>query len=161
MRNKLGQEEMVGFALILILVAIIFVVLLASYIKKPQSDGVGDTEVNSFVQSFLQYTTSCEQNLENLTFQRLISKCQKKERCENGKEVCRVLNDTIKGIIQESCQVGEKNPVKGYDLKIIISDKQFLNIKDGVVTNNYKDGFQDFANPEGEYTLILFKAYYD
>lgn len=157
--NKKAQEEMVGFALILILVAIIFVVLLAVYIKKPQSENIGSPEVNSFVQAFLQYTTNCEQNSENITIQRLIPKCQGKEVCADNRNTCNVLNDTLKGIIRESWNVGLDKPVRGYNLIINVSEKQFLNLTGGVVTNNYKTGLQDFSTPDGDYTIILFYAY--
>ena len=158
--RKSGQEEMVGFALIIILVSIILIVLLAVYIKKPShSENIKNPEVNSFVQSFLQYTTLCEQNSENITIQSLISKCQKKETCSNNIDTCKVLNDTLNSLVKESWNVGPENPVKGYNLIISVSEKQFLNLTDGVVTNNYKTGLQDFSTPDGKYTLILFNAY--
>jgi hypothetical protein len=158
--NKKAQEEMVGFALILIIVAIILIVLLAAYIKKPQSETIRSPEANSFIQSFLQYTTACEEpNLINASVQKLISKCQKKEICSYNKDPCKVLNDSLKGIISESWKVGEKNPTKGYSLVIFTEMGQVLNMSKGVVTNNYKGGLQDFSTPDGELTTILFNAY--
>jgi len=158
-KSTKAQEEIVGFALILILVAIILVVFLAAYIKKPQTENVGSPEVNSFVQSFLQYTTTCEEpNLENTTIQGLIFKCQKKEKCSYNKDSCKILNDTLKGIISESWRVGPTNPVKGYSLIIDVSEKPFLNLTSGVVTNNYKGSEQDFGKGD-EFITILFNAY--
>ena len=158
MINKKGQEEIVGFALILILVATIFIVLLASYIKSPTSENIENPEVTSFVQAFLQYTTTCEQNLENITIQRLIFKCQERESCSYNMNPCKVLNNTLKGIIKESWNVGEENPVKGYSLIILSSSGQILNISEGVVTNNYKGSEQDFGKGE-EFISILFNVY--
>jgi len=157
-KNTKAQEEMVGFALILILVAIIFIVLLSSYIKKSNSDNVVSPEVNSFVQAFLQYTTKCEQDSENLTIQRLIFKCQEKEICSYNMNSCKVLNDTLKSIIKESWNVGEENPVKGYSLIIFSENAQILNLTEGVVTNNYKGSEQDFGKGD-EFISILFNAY--
>jgi len=159
LRKKIkGQEEMVGFALIIILVAIIFLVFLSVYVKKPQSENIDNPEANSFVQSFLQYTTTCEQDSENITIQRLISKCQERIPCSN-KDPCIILNNTIKSIINESWKVGPTSYVKGYSLIINVGDKQFLNVTKGVVTNNYKIGQQDIPNPKEESTLVLFYAY--
>jgi hypothetical protein len=158
-KDKKGQEEMVGFALILVIVAVIFVVLLAAYIKKPQSETIRSPEANSFVQSFLQYTTPCEeQNLENITVQRLIFKCQAREICSYNKDPCKVLNDTLKGIISESWEVGQNNPTKGYSLIIFTESRQVLNMSKGVVTNNYKGSEQDFGKGE-EFITILFNVY--
>ena len=156
-KSTKAQEEMVGFALIIILVAIIFLVFLAVYVKKPQSENIDNPEANSFVQSFLQYTTTCEQDSENITVQRLIIKCQEKEKCDSGKEICKVLNDTIKNIIKESWNVSSQNPVKGYSLIIFTESKQVLNITEGVVTNNYKTGHQPL--PDEELINVLFTAY--
>jgi hypothetical protein len=157
MINKKAQEEMVGFAIILILVAIIFIVLLSIYIKKPQ-ENVENAQANSFVQAFLQYTTACEQNSVNITVQRLIFKCQEKENCSYNMNPCKVLNDTLKGIVKESWEVGEENPVKGYSLIILTEKGQVLNISEGVVTNNYKGSEQDFGKGN-EFVTILFDAY--
>jgi hypothetical protein len=156
--RKKAQEEMVGFALILIIVAVIFIVLLAVYIKRPQVENVGSPEVSSFLQSSLQYTTICEQDIGNVTIQSLISKCNQKEECLYNKDPCKVLNDTLKGIIIESWNIGPENPVRGYNLIINISNKQFLNLTGGVVTNNYKSSEQDLGKEEGLISL-LFHAY--
>jgi hypothetical protein len=158
MINKKAQEEMVGFALILILVAIIFIVLLSVYIKKPQPNNLENAQAHSFVQAFLQYTTTCEQNSENITLQRLIFKCQEKENCSYNMNPCKVLNDTLKGIVNESWEVGKGNPVKGYSLIILTEKGQVLNISEGVVTNNYKGSEQDFGKGN-EFVTILFDAY--
>jgi hypothetical protein len=158
-KNKLGQEEMVGFALIIVVVTVILIALLAFYIKKPDStSSAGNPQVNSFIQSFLQYTTTCEQSSENITLQSLIFKCQDKEICLNGASTCKALNDTLKGIIQESWKVGPTYPVKGYNLIIMSTKGQVLNLTGGVVTNNYKGSEQDFGKGE-EFITILFNAY--
>ena len=64
--EKKGQEEMVGFALILILVAIIVLVFIGFSIRSPEKESVESYEVESFLQSMLQYTTECENNVEKL-----------------------------------------------------------------------------------------------
>lgn len=160
-KNKSGQEEMVGFGLILILVAVIFIVFIASYIRKSTAISE-DYEANSFVQAVLQYTTTCEEeNLNNLSVQKLIFKCQEKEACYyRNMDPCKVLNDTIKGAARESWNIGPKKPNKGYSLIINLSEtQQLLNITEGVVTNNYRTGLQDFGDPHGEYVIILMNVY--
>jgi len=159
MINKRGQEEMVGFALIIIIVAIIFIVLLVSYIKNSsQSENLANQEANSFIQASLQYTTLCEQNLKNITLQELIFTCQKEESCAYGMNSCSVLNSTIKGLITKSWNVGVNNSIKGYSLLIFSEEEQILNITSGVVTNNYKGAEQDFAK-DNKLVTILFNAY--
>lgn len=161
--GKAGQEEMVGFGLILILVAVIFIVVISVYIKK-SSEPVVDYESNSFIQSVLQYTTECEEsNLENLSVQELIFQCQEKDPCEyRNMDPCKILNDTLRGIIRESWEVNSKTPVKGYFFIINISngidEEQFVNLTKGVVTKNYRGSEQDFFE-SGVYVKILFNVY--
>jgi hypothetical protein len=76
-----------------------------------------------------------------------------------------MLNSTIKEIAKESWNVKPGSPIKGYSFIINTSEgnnlpqKMFLNITGGVVTNNYRTGFQPFGNPNGENIIILFNAY--
>ncbi len=161
--NSRGQNEMVGFGLIIVLVAVVFIVFLSIYIRKP-SETIVDHEANSFVQSLLQYTTVCEEgDFENLTVQRLISHCKDKDICySNGMDPCIVLNNTIKDLVRESWRVGPENYIKGYSFTINVSDgnsnEQLVNIKEGVTTRNYRLSLQDFGKG-WDYTVILFKAY--
>jgi hypothetical protein len=164
--RKSGQEEMVGFGLIVILVAIIFIVFITIYIRKP-AEKTSDYEVNSFIQSVLQYTTTCEEdNLENLTVQKLIIKCQENDPCDyRNMNSCLVLNSTLRNIIRESWgDVGIEGKIRGYSFTINMSEgideeeQEFLNIKSGVVTNDYRGSGQTLPNGGG-YIHILFYVY--
>jgi hypothetical protein len=121
--NRKGQEELVGFGLILILVAIVFLVFISIYVKKP-TESVTDYESNSFVQAILQYTTTCqEDNLKNLTIQELISKCKEGlSNCYSANSIvikpCNVLNTTIGKIANESWRVVPNSTIKGYSFII-------------------------------------------
>jgi len=59
-KNKHSQEEMVGFAIIIIVVAVILLVFLSIYLLKPSKTNLENYEIKSFINSFLEYTTSCE-----------------------------------------------------------------------------------------------------
>ncbi len=163
--RKSGQEEMVGFGLIIVIVAIIFIVLISLYIKKP-SEKVTDYEVNSFIQSVLQYTTTCEDETGNVTVQKLITKCQENELCGyRNMNPCLVLNATIRNMVRESWgDIGTEGKIRGYNFIINMSEGvdeeeiQFLNIKSGVVTNNYRGSGQTLPN-SGGYIHILFYVY--
>src|SRR3989338_10745103 len=102
MKNKFGQEEMVGFALILILVAIIILVFIGFSIRSPEKESVESYEVESFLQSMLQYTTSCENNIEKLPVQKLVFSCNAKEKCLDGRDSCEVLQTELESILKES-----------------------------------------------------------
>ena len=159
--NKKAQEEMVGFVLIIVLVMVIFVVFLGFSLRNSQKESVEDYEVESFIQAFLQYTTSCEENYESnyLSIQELIFKCDAKEKCLNEDDSCVVLNNTLEKLLDESWKVGNDSQYKGYELKINAGEAEILFIDEGNVTNNYKSGVQDYSK-RGKKFEIIFTAYY-
>ncbi len=158
MKSTRGQEEMVGFAVIIVIVAIIFLVLLSSYIRKPNSDLLEDAQVNSFIQATFQYTTNCETDSGNLTVQKLITQCQTKTVCMRSIEPCKLLNNTLKGIIEESWNVG--TITQGYTLLIFDEEEQFLNLTGGVVSNNYNYRSSQQLLPSRDNPLtVVFTAY--
>jgi len=155
-KTKKGQEEMVGFGLIIIIVAIILLVFLGFSLRKSQKEVVEDYEIDSFVQAFLQYTTDCQDNLEYLSIQKLIFDCNTGEECLDGRETCKVLNSALIGVVEESWKVGGDRPVKGYELKINVNEEEMLFLTEGNITNNYR-GSAEYLPKEID---IYFTVYY-
>jgi len=155
--NKRAQEEIVGFAVIVIIVSIILVFfLIFSLSDKSEAESY---EAKSWLMSSLQYTSSCISGYENLPVQNLIIACYRQEKCQDEKEACEVLNDTLKGIVEESWQVGEEFPVKGYNLEIASGEEKIFLAEKGNSTGSYK-GAQQII-PEGAISIqVLFRAYY-
>ena len=138
---KKAQEEMVGFALIMIIVAVVLLIFIGFSLRNQEDEAVESYEVDSFIQAFLQYTTDCADGYEPRyhSIRKLIVSCNNQEKCLDKRETCEVLEFTLKGIIKETWKIKGDRPVKGYDLKIISDkDKIILNISDGNITKNYK-----------------------
>lgn len=156
-KNKRAQEEIVGFAVIVIIVSIIIIFFLVfSLSEKTETESY---EAESFLQSSLYYTSSCADNEEYLPVQDLVFSCYTKERCDNEEEACDVLNETLKGILEESWQTGEDFPVKGYKLEIFSEEETIISLEEGNVTGSYK-GAQQIL-PESRTSIkILFNLYY-
>src|SRR3989344_1350961 len=128
--NKKAQEEMVGFALIIILVAVILVVFLAVSLRdKSERDVVESYETKSFMQSFLQYTTKCMDDYEYVSVQELVFKCSNQEKCVSGEDSCGILEEELKEILEGSWAVQEGGKIRGYELNISSNGKElvFLN----------------------------------
>lgn len=152
---------MIGFALILILVAIIVLVFIGFSLRNSEKESVESYEVESFLQSMLQYTTSCENNIERLSVQKLVFSCNAEEKCADEKNSCEVLETEIGNILKESWKIGEQRPVKGYEL-IINTDatsQSLLEINEGDATASSKGSKQDFFKSQTSFE-IRFKAYY-
>lgn len=157
--GKEGQEEMVGFALIMIIVAVILLIFLSFSLNSSKKEIVESYEVESFIGATLQYTSDCEDNLEHLSIQKLIFDCADNKKCLDERSTCEALNSTLVDIIEESWKVEGDRPVKGYELKIIVDEKEMLLLKKGNLTSNYKGSVQDFSRRGEDYELT-FKAYY-
>ena len=158
-KNKSGQEEMIGFALIMIVVVVILLIFVGFSLSNRQ-EFVEESfiyKVESFNQAFLQYTTNCVDGYEPryYSIRKLITACKNKEVCLGGQNTCEVLNSTLSGIIEKSWQVGENLPVKGYELKILSNNKEILFIQEGNSTSNSKGAVQYFKDID-----IFFTAYY-
>ena len=117
--NKKAQEEMIGFALILIIIAVLILVFL-SFALRNKTEISESHELNSFVQASLSKTTTCESNYEGnfQNIRRLIFKCADGETCLGGTNSCEILNETLQTILDDSWKVGIDYPEKGYTLNI-------------------------------------------
>ena len=136
-KNKRAQEEMVGFALIIIIVAVILLIFLGFSLTKPSTDNVESYEVESFMQAMLQYTSNCSDNLQRLSIQDLIIRCERRRECADGRKSCDVLKEEIEDIMAESWKI-ENTPIAGYDMIVVLDDKAVVNISQGNITNNFK-----------------------
>src|SRR3989338_7618354 len=162
---KKAQEEMIGFAIIIVLVSVILLAFLGFSLSKSRPNAIESYEVNNFVQAFLQYTTDCSETdySEYFSIQDLIFECDKKEKCSNGDDTCVVLEKTLDGLIDEAWQVGEDSPYKGYKLMINSEDNNkvitnIFNITKGNITMDYKGSSQQFSKRKKDF-IISFNAY--
>lgn len=147
MINKKSQEEIAGFALIIVVVAVILVIFLGFAIRKPAVE-IQSSEAESFVQAFLSYTSECSKAYETdyLSIRQLIEACSRNEICLNEKDTCEILNSTVKDLIKESWNIGKTSFVKGYNLEVIYSGKNVLSIREGNLTGNYKSSIQNLPD---------------
>jgi hypothetical protein len=157
-RNHKAQEEMVGFIVIVVIVSVILLILLGFMLNKSGKETVESYEVESFIQSALQYTSSCETYGEFLSVQNLIVSCESGNSCLDGKASCDVLNDTLNNLIRESWNVNNQSAVRGYKLGIMEGSKGIFLIQYGNETKNYQGGFQDFTKGGGSYE-VSFSVY--
>jgi len=156
--SKRSQEEMVGFVLIIVLVAVIALVFLAISMRKP----VGMTrsyELQAFLQSSLSVTTECKQNpLKIYDFKDLIGACYKNEVCLSGKTACEVLDYTAKDLIENSFRIDKSGEYKSYEFEINAETGNILSLERGEKKGS-KIGGNAILQISGEkvnITLILY-----
>jgi hypothetical protein len=153
--KKRGQEEMVGFAIIVIIVSVIFLVLLGFLLNTPSKGAVENYQVDSFIQASLQYTSSCENDLEFISVQNLIVSCEQGSVCLDGTNSCDVLNNTLRNLIESAWNVNNQSAVKGYKLGIMTGNTGIFLLQEGNEKRTYKGGLQDFAKSGENYEVSL------
>lgn len=101
--KKKGQEEMIGFVVILVLVVVIGLILLVISLRNMGDSQVRESEeINSFLFSIRPYTTSCVSRGYPQTIREVVADCSDGKLCDNGKSACEVLETTIKDILDSS-----------------------------------------------------------
>jgi hypothetical protein len=176
-QNKKAQEEMVGFALIVIIVAVILLVFLGFFLSKPNNQSVKSYEAGSFVQSMLQYSTQCQDYYGYISVNNMISMCDSGILCNNkggnctcnfgslcsGNNCinsCAILNSTLNGMLNKSWIVGQGSPIKGYSLNITSSNGGIFSTEVGNITSNSEGSLQDLASKGGGLINVIFNGYY-
>ncbi len=156
MKSKKAQEEMVGFALIIIVVSIILLVFVGFSLRDNEKESVESYEVESFLQAALQYTTTCEDNFEQLSMQKVIYLCQAGDSCLSGENPCQIMSTELQSLTESSWKTGTERPVKGYELLVISRNQTLMNLTEGIKTINSKGSVQ-YLPKEIE---VYFTAYY-
>lgn len=155
--NKLAQEEMVGFALIIIIVAVILLVFLGLSMKKTSKEPAKSYEVESFLSTMVQYNTNCENSRGDFVrVKDLISDCDMDKECRDGKTACEVLEKTVREMAQTAWNTNPGSAIKGYELNMSADNEQVLFVKIGNSTNNNKGSSQDLPRS----IEVLFTVYY-
>jgi hypothetical protein len=161
MKNRKGQEEMIGFGLIVALVMVILLVFLWFSISRSSTDPVESYEVESFLKASMQCTTDCEHSVYgNLEVQDLIFWCYEfDKKCLDGGSSCDVLNNTLKTMTAKAFRTGEDAPVKGYLMEIEVEGRGILSFSEGNLSGNMK-GSTYSVPKSGDLAKIGLSLYY-
>lgn len=116
--KRRGQEEIVGFVLIVVIVSIAFLVFLTIFLRQDTSNlEVESQEVYSFLESSLEYTSDCATSFAPAYHDvgELLSECLSNSRCIDGRDSCEVLNETLSEILENSFVVKEGSFLRGFE----------------------------------------------
>ena len=118
LKLKRGQEEIIGFVLIIVLVSVIALVFLAINLRKP-AERIQSDEVNNFLQASMRYSTDCFTSRElRQNLQEVIALCSRNQQCLDDINSCSELNRTFRKLLDESWRPSKESPVKSYSLKV-------------------------------------------
>lgn len=161
MKFRKGQEEIVGFAVIIIIVAIVLLIFLSISLGNKERETVENYEIQSFIQALLQHTSDCRSsnNVEYLSIQKLIFGCYSGDKCLDEKDTCVALEDNLEKVFEEYWVYGENRPIKGRKMEVIASGEELLVLQDGNMTSNSQGAVQEFSRSGSEF-IINFEIYY-
>jgi len=149
---------MIGFVLIVILVAVIMLIFIGFSLRAPQSKNLESYEVESFIQSMLQYTSECQNNFGYLSISDLILSCTNAEECLDKRGSCDVLYITLEDITEKSWIIKDR-PIKGYELGILLDNEELVPLlSQGNKTSSYRGSVQNISKG-GKTISVEFKAY--
>lgn len=158
-KKKSAQEEIAGFGIILIVIAVIAVVFISLSLNKAQKQELEDYESSGFLSALMEKTTDCEKNAKFLSVKDLIFECGRDYNCVNGENSCNVLNETLGSSLRDNWQVGQEYPIKGYNLMVNYENELYFNITSGNLTSEYKGAMQNYSKIN-ENAEFYFRVYY-
>jgi len=143
MMRKKAQQEIIGFVLIIVVVAIVGLIFLSLTVLRSETRQESSVELSNLLQAANYYTTDCAisqipdyEDIEGLTQEYYRNKDR---ACLNGKTIEQTLEPTLKKIISNSLNVHEDSPNKAYMLNISYFSEEtyedILTINEGVFKN--------------------------
>ncbi len=150
-KNKLAQNEIVGFAAIIIIVMILGLMFLSFSIGRGDKIKKTSAELSDFLQSAMYFTTNCTTSYipDYKSIQDLIKACYRNENCINlDKIACVALKEDFSKVIKDSFQVSDSAKNKAYKLNIYYEDSE-LDIPPEYIMNFTEGKFNNCSSEAG------------
>ena len=161
MKRK-GQEEIVGFVLIVVIVVVAFVIFLGIKLRSPEPSQKQSEIVSQFLESAMEQTTDCELgNSRKVVMNDLIKECYSSSNtCASGETSCEVVEKTMIDILNNTWKVGPEFPYKGYEVKANYVDNSSSQQRDEVFlisqgNCNYSFDGNSYLIPEFPGSIIV------
>jgi hypothetical protein len=157
LRNKKGQQEMVGFILIVVLVMIGLMVFLVISVREPPRVE-NSLVVENLLGSVMRHTTECaivyEPNYDD--FEDLFKSCHFGDQCTNiGKSACEYLNESLRAVLGD--MIASEASINSYGLGFFAKDEAgmtgFLQINEGNCSGSVKSAQRSIVS--GSETLVI------
>lgn len=151
---------MVGFVLIMVLVAVIFLVFLGLFIRKGPPDRADNEELSQFLDSIVEYTTDCSvvSGASPKKLEDLIILAYNDENCQTPNLPAKeVLDYTIGNLTESSWNFGMNSPEEGYIIKIFDPDSNYFlrKFSNPSTPTNSRKAEKVISVPEGEIIISL------
>jgi len=140
--KRKGQEEMVGFILIIILVVVLSLVFLGISLRR-STERTQSERVNNLLISTKDITTNCYKSF-GLPYDigGLIEACNMDGLCYNSTETsCQVLSSEVEAVLDAALTPNQEGKYKGYKADIfVVNGSEILTIEKGNKTRIMRSG---------------------
>lgn len=160
-KNKSGQEEFVGFAIIMVIIAIIGVIFLGIMMRQGSGDSQAyrSVDAENLLGSMMQVTSSCVESPPFFREMRdLVKDCDEDRECEDGRLACDVLEEEVSWNLDKAME--SDNKIKGYNFKVgagSINDSRVIKeVKRGNCSMSIGDYVVIPSSPEDLYASLRF-----
>jgi len=151
--NKKAQEEIVGFVMIVVVVAVLGLILLVISLRNPGENQKDSKDARLFLESVEELTLECSGNGGENARKLLIS-CYNNEMCESGKKACDGLKEALEGSIASGFSYGPERAIKGYEFNAsysrnssaISGRREVLFISKGNCSSGNRRGAEQFIS---------------
>lgn len=150
---KRGQEEIVGFVVVVVLIAVVALVFL-SFTLRGTVETRQSASLAYFVEAMSEYTTNCSLYAapDYASVGELYRACYQHTVCDDGTDSCLILNQTLLPLVKDSLRVSNETPLKGYILtvNVVLSGtgngtiRKILAVQEGNCSTNKRQGSSDF-----------------
>lgn len=144
---KKGQQEMVGFILIVVLVVVGLMVFLIISLRNSPEDR-GSLEVANILDAVMKHTTDCaivyEPDYDD--FEDLFKSCHQKDSCSNlGMSACDYLNESLRDVLRSMME--SEASVNYYQLDFFVKDGEgLLTFHEGNCTGSVKSAQRNIVS---------------
>ncbi len=154
-----GQQEMVGFVLIVVLVVVGLMIFLVLSIDNEED--LQSREVENLLDVFMRTSSECAIVFEPQydSFEELIKSCYNNERCSNLDEMaCDYLNSSSREVLDDL--MASESQISYYDFSVYYEDEGregILNIAEGNCSGSVKGAQRIVSVPSGKiYSRLRF-----
>ena len=160
-KNKLGQQEIVGFILIVVLVVLGLMFFMIHSLTKDKEVVNNDLILGNLLSSIMHYTTSCSMDNQKQTIVEMFRACSQGNSCDNRDlSSCEYLNLEL-GSILEAIFITESS-VEGLILDFyssneygVVGIQDFESVMAGNCSNNYFRAFEEeIAGLDDTYVML-------
>ncbi len=163
--DKHGQQEMVGFVLIVVIVVIALMIFLVISLRKP-AQSYESSELENMLSSVMRYTTDCTIDGNPKNVEGLVKSCYKNQKCEEPDIMaCEYLNQSLNEILEDLFESESK--YQGYEFKILImdSDEESVDIlyekQEGSCLGSSKSSSNQLSTPNSNVKINLMMKFCD